>query len=221
VLPDLKIRAANLDEEFEFLRVASGDKFVFKRNFDDNVNPTLYTLEPSQKFLQETANYDTQQVEVFNFSPYFALRLQNPQPMDDNKSSALKYDLIDMTKQIVRTTVNSVCGASRGETLNFQFHPGANLLVVTGQTAAVNVAKKVINAMIEQPNAPAPVTVSVQRNGQSPSKVTALPDGGQLLVWPDVSTELRLQNPVDPSADRHLDIIQPAPPGANFNRTNR
>jgi hypothetical protein len=195
VIPDLKMRAANLPEEFEFLRVASGDEFVCRRAFDDIANPLLFTLEPSEKFLQEVAKSDSRQVEVFNFSSYFDRRLQDPQPTGDpNKSSALKESLVQITKQIVTRTVNSVCGSSGGESLQFQFHPGANLLVVTGQTDALNIAKKVINAMIEQPGTPALIDYSAQSYGISPKvlaspgvspKVLSLPDGSKILSWPD------------------------------------
>jgi hypothetical protein len=165
VLPDLKIRAANLDEEFEFLRVASGDKFVFKRNFGDIANPPLFTLEPSEKFLQEVAKNDSRQVqvEVFNFSSYFA-RLRNTEPMDEGKFQSLKDQTIDKTKDIIRETLESF--GSHG-IMNFQFHPGANLFVVTGSQDEINVARKIINAMIEQPPGDSNLANNQARNDQA------------------------------------------------------
>ena len=60
----------------------------------------------------------------------------------------VKAQTIDTTKQMIGKTLASL-GPHGG--MDFQFHPGANLLVVTGAQNDINVARIIINAMIEKP----------------------------------------------------------------------
>ena len=155
---DLKLHEASyLREDLEALRVASGDKFIWKaRQLSSiGVGEPLYSLESSERFLKEQAPAKSPQVEVFNFTSYFdrfrrseSARLTNSGPLDEGAVRQLEQITIDKTKDIIRETVQSFGGNSK---MNFQFHQGANLLVVTGPTDEIDVAKKVINAMIEEP----------------------------------------------------------------------
>lgn len=149
---DLKLRAASLEEELEALKVASGDKFTwFANHYSSNASPPLFSLEPSElfsreKFLKENAPSPKSQVqvEVFNFSSYFDYHRESG--TDDAKLQAFKQQTIEKTKDIIRETLADF-GAV---TMKFQFHPGANLLVVTGSQDEINIARKIINAMIEK-----------------------------------------------------------------------
>lgn len=147
MISDLKLHAASVGEELEAVRIASGGKFTWKATqmSPDSMSP-LFTLEPSGKFLHESAETRGSQVQVFNFSSYFARRRDSG--MDDAKFQALKEQTIRSTKQIVATTVASLNIASP---LDFQFHEGANLLVVSGRPEAIGIAGIVINAMLENP----------------------------------------------------------------------
>jgi hypothetical protein len=70
--------------------------------------------------------------------------------MGDDAFIKFKMDQIDQTKVIINATLQDV--ALSGHPLNYQFHEGANLLVVTGRDEeAMSVARKIINAMIGQP----------------------------------------------------------------------
>ncbi len=144
----LKIHAARLTDELEAIRVASGSCFNW-RIFDPQSAKQLFILVPSDKFLQEQAKEEfarrSPEVEVFNFSSYFAQHRESG--MDDAKFLAFKEQTIDKTKDIIRQTLASF---DPQDTMNFQFHPGANLLVVTGTQDEINVARKIINAMIEK-----------------------------------------------------------------------
>ena len=67
VIPDLKLRAASVDDELEALRVASGDKFVW-RTFNNQAQLKLFTLQPSEQFLRASPAPRPTQVEVFNMT---------------------------------------------------------------------------------------------------------------------------------------------------------
>ena len=202
----------------EFLSVASGYNFIWKAEFGKGLQSAALRSGTQLEVHKERSATGPVQVEVFNLSSYF-VQMRKAQALSDPEYMAAKQKLITETTDFIGVTLES-SGFAR-TALRCLFHDGANLLVVMGRDEqAMSVARKIINAMIEQPGALAPATFSVQRNGQSPSKVTSLPDGNQLLVWPDVSTEVRVQNHADPGADRHPDIIQPAPPGANIYQTN-
>lgn len=67
--------------------------------------------------------------------------------MEDAKFEAFKEQTIETTREIIERTIKSLGTGP----IQFQFHQGANLLVVTGPPDAIDVARKVINAMIGQP----------------------------------------------------------------------
>jgi len=204
---DLKLYASSVQEELEALRVASGGKFIWRATqLSSNSMLPLFTLEPSEQFVKEKG-VETPvrtQVEVFNFSSYFA-HLRDTEPGDDAKFQALKEQTIDRTKEIVGTTIISL--HLQGQTIQFQFHQGANLLVVIGTQDAINVARKVINAMIGQPGGPTAGerTIAVDGRGNV--------IGGVFTPGPHI---IRL-NP-DGSIDNSFN---PAPPGTNSNQKNQ
>jgi len=185
MVADLKLHAPyggqDLDdilrEDLEALRVACGGNFIWKaKQLSNNGGaPALYTLEPSDQFLKEQAPAKSPQVEVFNFTSYFAdlrrteaARLTNSGPMGEAGFKNLQEDTIDKTKDIIRETVETFAGPSK---LNFQFHQGAKLLVVTGPPDEIAVAKKVIIAMIGEPAGDANMAGKVQvmnNNWQQP-----------------------------------------------------
>ena len=145
----LKMHAGRLTDELEALRVASGGCFDL-RVFDPSSAKKLYILEPSEKMLRAQAEEEESarrppEVEVFNFSAYF--NQHRDSGMDDGHFQILQNETIDKTKDIIRQTLASF---EPQDKMNFQFHPGANLLVVTGTQAEINIARKIINAMIEK-----------------------------------------------------------------------
>jgi len=209
-ISDLKLHASSVGEELEALRIASGGKFTWKATqlSPDSMSP-LFTLEPSERFLNERAQPGASQVEVFNFTAYF-VRQRNSQPMDDAKFQAFKEQTIRSTREIVGKTVASLNMAGP---LDFQFHEGANLLVVTGRPEAIGIARKVINAMIEPPGAPALMDHSLQVIGKG-STVSYLSDGSQLITWPEgASGQVRLNHVARLNPDGSVDT--------NFTQTNR
>jgi hypothetical protein len=145
LIRDLKLRASDLDEELEALRVASEDQFVWNRRVPIN-GPALYTLQPSEHFVSESAAPRLTQVEVFNMTSYFAH--QANAPTNDAALVEYKEKMIGDTRQIIIQTVQ-MAGAPHA-LIDLQFHPGANLLVVGGTPDSIEIARKIINAMIGQ-----------------------------------------------------------------------
>jgi hypothetical protein len=125
--------------------------------------------------------------------------------MDDAKFQAFKQQTIETTKEIVGKSLESFDFNSG--TLHFQFHDGANLLVVTGDYGeAMNIARKIINAMIEQPSAPpADVFYNPETfNNPNPTGNNRFPGGG----GGGRSGGMRR-------------AFNPGSPGTNINPTNR
>jgi hypothetical protein len=210
-ISNLKLRAASLGEVLEALRVASGYKFTWKAQFQGDAMP-LFTLEPSEQFLktrQPSISEGPIVVEAFNFSAYFAY-VQNSQPMEDGKFQAFKTQAIDTTMKIISKTLEAF-GPSR---MTFQFHPGANLLVVTGTQDEINVAKKVINAMMEQPGTP---NTGANNAAQSEAMRRQADENAadlQLLRQLEVLNRLRTNSPPGSPADPSRPNFFPVPPAS-------
>ena len=109
---------------------------------------------------EPAANPDTtRMVEAFNIGPY----LEFTRRQASVEKGKTQYETseaaqnrvqrsIDQVKQIITETIAVVHQAQPGEadTPAFQFHPGAALLVVIGTRDAVEVARKVVNALPDQ-----------------------------------------------------------------------
>lgn len=131
---DLKLRSSRLDNELQAVQLASGLKFdcVLARN-SDATNPFfLLSAQPAEQ---------TRKADVFNLSPYFQ-QLGEPDAKEIDENIQRIRDLILKTYAELRPDTT--------ELPSFQFHPGANLLVVIGQPDALDVAQKCINAL-QQP----------------------------------------------------------------------
>jgi len=148
----MKLAGAYVGEELEAVRVASGDKFSWKSQSFGNPPILLYTLEPSERFLKENGQEGPvkPEIEVFNFSSYFAHR-RNSKPMNDATFKIYKLEVIETTKDIVIDTIQSLHPGFGLDQHAFQFHEGADLLVVMLPPDALGLAKKVINAMLAEP----------------------------------------------------------------------
>ncbi|HVU38123.1 MAG TPA: hypothetical protein VHC95_07290 [Opitutales bacterium] len=107
------------------------------------------------------------QVQVFNLANYL-----NPngstQPADKDVQASVQEKLAALREIILNTLSNLNPNAPSAPTVKFQFHEGANLLVVTGDEQAIDVTKKVVDALTRP-------TVNVARQGGfiPPDAVTA------------------------------------------------
>ncbi len=131
---NLKLRASEIEGELEALRVASRSKFVWSR-----VN-TTYVLVPSQPTIVG------RNIEVFNLTPYF-------EQLGELDKNEVMQNVVQIEDIIVQT-LKQLKPDEPQEAPGFQFHAGANLLIVTAQPDALEVARKVVNALSAQPGMP-------------------------------------------------------------------
>ncbi len=153
-IEDLKLRTPRVDEVLEALRVASGNQFTWRYGRSEAIDPatglpansadnSLIVLEPDRATSQEEA--PRRMVEVFNLRP-FLQQLSTTKPDDKEVAKTLE----ELRSIIERTSTVLSEGKSRDRAMyeyDFQYHPGARLLVVVGSPELVEVARKVINAV--------------------------------------------------------------------------
>jgi hypothetical protein len=159
---DLKLRNTDLPETLDALRVASGDAFVWQNGLLQNPPPpvgpraidpstglpvlpaspreasSLYILTRNDA---SVAGNPRRMVEVFNLSGYLEQLGKR-----DEKDIAASLEKI---KMIVSDTLNQVMqgNVQPEDQPRFQFHPGANLFIVIGPPQAIEVTRKVVNAL--------------------------------------------------------------------------
>jgi hypothetical protein len=169
-IANLKLRATSLEQELEALRVASGNKFMWsdgRNSAADEMmrgagaimpappggpapDPSRSALPPKQNqaplyILGEVPAGMTapgRQVEVFNLTDYF----NSFGGMDEESRAKLVTTSLDEIKKIVSTTLQLI-SEDQNSSIAFQFHAGANLLVVSGTPDALEVARKVVGAL--------------------------------------------------------------------------
>lgn len=146
---DLKLRAGRLLDELEAVRIASGEKFeVQPPNGPTQIDPNtglamgvstgLFVLREAKPTAQSQPV-----VAAFNIGPYIDwLRQEHP---DQPKGSAIDSGIANV-KSIISQTLESFSGG--GETPpSFQYHSGANLLIIIGNAESVEIARKIINVL--------------------------------------------------------------------------
>jgi hypothetical protein len=152
---DLKLRAPDLPEALEALRVASGDAFVWRQGMTaggggaliDPATGVAVPPAPSESKLYVLSRNEARPeaprpvVEVFNLSGY----LEHLGKRNEKEIVAS----LDEIKMIVSDTLDRVMqGRATVEDMpRFQFHPGANLFIVIGPPEAIEVAQKVVSAL--------------------------------------------------------------------------
>jgi hypothetical protein len=154
-IADLKLRAGRLADELEGLRVASGDRFVVRGPDAPTgpIDPTTGLPAPANSgaglfVLQEVPTTD-RMVEAFNLGPYLDwLRAQR-------KDGALNENQLRLSIQevenIITGTLSEFKEGANGDKPLFEYHSGASLLVVIGSHEAVEIARKIVNALPGMP----------------------------------------------------------------------
>ncbi len=155
MIQDLKLRTDNLGDALEAVRIASGEAFQWRLASSHGgpiTDPAsgMYVITPPEEPAGE------RQVQAFNLTPYL-------QSAGITKPDEVRSALEDI-KRMIAEAINSLKGGADPRT-DFQFHPGANLLVVIGSRETLPVATTIISAlqgsrplgMMPQPmSAPAP-----------------------------------------------------------------
>ena len=161
-IADLKLRAGQLMDELEAIRVASGDKFeiLLPRGgggpapaIDPNTglqvtgqmesNSGLFVLQ------QPAPTPQTERiVEAFNIESYLVwLRRNAPTNEIPPQREEREQKSIDQLTQIVRETIGILKNQPRPDIPVFQFHRGASLLVTIGPRESVEVTRKIVDAL--------------------------------------------------------------------------
>jgi hypothetical protein len=179
MVADLKLRSAELEETLEAVRVASGERFVWRRNGDQPgaIDPTTGLPVPSQPakgaslYLLTAApggppTKARREVEVFNLRGYIAT-------VNAGQDEKAIEDSLRKVQEIVRDTLERLNqGSAQG--LDYQFHSGADLLIVIGPREAIEVARKVVEALPGQPvsvsSRPVPEPEPIGPNAQPTDK---------------------------------------------------
>lgn len=175
-ISDLKLRAGQLSDELEAIRVASGSKFewVAPGSAGPNMPPGSATeirqVDPatgmplpappaevrnSGLFILREAPptpWNERTVEAFNLTGYIQWLTDKDKDKatagPDSRAKAAEQSLHDVEK-IVLETIETLKQGNLGsqDQLRFQFHRGANLLVTIGTRESVEIVRKVVNAL--------------------------------------------------------------------------
>jgi len=157
---DLKLRAANLEQELEALRIASGERFEWSLPGGSQFNPgagvpiqnreqMLYVLRGAPE-----TGPGRLRVEAFSLGGYFA---SLPKTDDEDQNKEVIAQAIRELLEIVDETValyqaiddQNMYGsvASQKRSLEMRFHRGANLVILIGDPRSIEIAGKVIGAL--------------------------------------------------------------------------
>jgi hypothetical protein len=206
VVADLKLDGANMEQQLDALRVASGSQFIWHNGRQDkqtvldpatglpvqqnDQGPELYVLTPA------VAAGPSLQVEAFSIGTYLAgeegvnptsgLPVESPEARAkrQNEQVAQIFAMVDETVDQYQQMLNEsrVPGTTPLPHPVIKFHRGANLLVVIGDPRVVGIAAKVICAL-----------PGVQRSGASglpvanPFGMSGLPGATTVAPVTDVS----------------------------------
>jgi hypothetical protein len=167
-IPDLKLRAHDLPETLEALRVASGNKFDWfgpgsaipntapigaidpatglPTGTKENASSGLFVLR-----LPAEAAQNDRVIEAFNIGHYLETKTFDGRAgLEAGEKIKLEVAAADQLQQLILGTVANFKQVSEDEVrhnLKFQYHAGATLLVIIGPQGEVEVARKVVNAL--------------------------------------------------------------------------
>jgi hypothetical protein len=171
-IPDLKLRAHDLPEMLEALRVASGNKFDWLGPRSPEVNvagPPIAAIDPATGLpvaatptadassglfvLREPtrAGQNERVVEACNIQGYIERKIhEDLKGLTEEGRTKFGAMAADQLQSLILGTVASFKQVSEDEVrhnLKFQYHAGATLLVIIGPQDDVEVARKVVNAL--------------------------------------------------------------------------
>jgi hypothetical protein len=128
---DLKLRLSSmqLNDVLQALELASSAKFSVRGS------KTSFLLAP-------TRQQSSRKTEVFNLSGY----LQSLEDRDDKSVASA----VNQVRELILETYREL-KPSETASPSFQFHPGANLLIMIGEPEALEVGSKVVNALQPPP----------------------------------------------------------------------
>lgn len=161
---NLKLRASNLEQELEALRIASGERFQWSGPPGPQVDLLNLSPDPAMPIqdhdqllyvLRAAPEMGPGQllVEAFSLGGYFASLAQSG---DEKKNQMLIEEKIQELERMVNETVaiyreldEEMHGraASCKASVHMRFHRGANLVILIGDPRSIEIAAKVIGAL--------------------------------------------------------------------------
>ena len=168
-LSDLKLRAGQLADELEAIRVASGSKFewVGPGSAGPNLPPgsSAQAVDPNTGQLTATASTESntglfilreptptpetaRTLEAFNISGYLQWLndKQDPKETKERRVQAVTARLEEL-EQMIQLGIAGLKPDGGFELPVFRFHPGANLLIIVGMRGSVEVGRIIVNAL--------------------------------------------------------------------------
>lgn len=155
-ISDLKLRAGQLLDELEAIRAASGERFNIQGprgpvQFDPTTGlPVTNAMNSGLFILQANPPEDQERfVEAFNIEPYLTWLVRRPMPNENpqDREKRERESIDDLTRMVTETIEMVKSDGQPWTQPVFRYHRGANLLVVVGSRQAVEVARKVVNAL--------------------------------------------------------------------------
>lgn len=126
-IDNLKLRGLSIEGQLDALIVASGKRIRWS-NTGDSYLIFMRPLEIGER-----------KIEVFNITAYLE------QAGDSDDDEMLKN--VEKLQEFIVRALKQLSPDDPGPPPSFQFHQGANLLIVTGRPEAIDVARKVVNAV--------------------------------------------------------------------------
>ena len=160
---DIKLHANNLGQELDALEVASANTFTWSFPQGAQAGPeTLYRIMPTEPKPAATSA----RVEVFNLTGYLTrlCRLHMDQLGDDESFEKFKMEQAKTAQSVVNQTIADMGGGAGP--LTYEFHAGANLLIVMGSMDSLGVAQTVLNGLIQPPPLDPDAVSKQQREAQ-------------------------------------------------------
>ncbi|MCW5554281.1 MAG: hypothetical protein KIS67_19245 [Verrucomicrobiae bacterium] len=178
-IADLKLRGGRLCDELEAIRVASGAKFEWlapdsagpnqppasgqfqvdpitglplPRPTGDNLNRGLFVLRAPPPRPEEQRI-----IEAFNLGGYLDWLWSQQEKQSEKSREAIAKQGMDELLRILEGTIqwysqSAQPAAKSLDSPGFQFHPGANLLIVIGTVDSVEIVRRVVSALPGQPD---------------------------------------------------------------------
>jgi hypothetical protein len=132
---DLTMRSGNMPALAEALSIAT----------DNKIHGSLMTAKDSWTFFAAPQPQTERTLEVFNLNSYIL-------SLGEADRDAVAKSL-DEVQQLILSTLRQLhpSGYSSTDDPQFSYHPGTKLLIVTGSREAIEVSRKIVNALSGQP----------------------------------------------------------------------
>jgi len=131
-ISDLKLRSGDMKAVTEAVMIAT----------DSKVRGNQLSGKDTWTFVAREKQNQGSTVEVFNLSGYIST-------LNTNNDDVI-FQKLDEVEDLIRRTLEE-SGYTNGHDISFRYHPGTHLLIVTGTSDAIDITRKIVNALSGQP----------------------------------------------------------------------